>query len=99
MFGHGKRPAVAGRFFFCAVTQRGKLLTTSDNCPITPLRVIFVKAYAIPEQWRKPGRRDHLRNYWITNCLQYFLSTPITRPCSWTDLAGTTIGFMAALEG
>jgi Predicted membrane protein (DUF2207) len=30
---------------------------------------------------------------------QYFRSTPITRPCTCTDLAGTTIGFIAAFDG
>ena len=30
---------------------------------------------------------------------QYFLNTPITRPCTSTDAAGTMIGFMVTFEG
>jgi hypothetical protein len=31
--------------------------------------------------------------------LQYFLNTPITRPCTSTEAAGTMIGFMFTFEG
>ena len=32
-------------------------------------------------------------------CFQYFLSTPITLPCTSTEAAGTIIGFIVAFEG
>jgi hypothetical protein len=41
----------------------------------------------------------NLRGRRVDLCLQYFLNTPITRPCTSTEAAGTMIGFMFTFEG
>src|SRR5437764_14753568 len=65
------------------------------------LLVLIESKYLVPRlaalaRDDKPTRDDSL----ITdNCSQYFRSTPTTRPCTWTEAAGTMMGAILALAG
>ena len=45
------------------------------------------------------NRRGYVRAFFFANGVQYFRRTPMTRPCTCTVAAGTTMGCIAALEG